>query len=357
MTYIVDDINNKEKLDTSNSFVEVVYGNQIYKTWKVEFIRPYIVKFLKEIYPNSLIVREINKIDITIFDCTNNNQIPVEIQKTPIDGSYKNNKKYFQSTNFEQFIRKQIEDNIENYGKCLFFFDSEYLRYLQSDNVGKSISINMTWIVKLMKEKDFKVFTIKYDGSVIELTPKDFDFLKNVSQTCTLGYDNDERILNRNKLKIFHNVIKGYKFTQEEITKYENEFDNRDSNEYVKSSQYFRSCTDERCKLYGSILILFRSLLIINNILACNCNKHLVYTVMLGIFEQNDYRGNDRNARIQFTDKFDIAQYFPGYIKNKEMWDYCKNKPRVFSTEEFNGIISGSFNYDFIKRQSLLVDY
>ncbi len=350
-----DAVNKIKETNYSNKIVEVKYGNEIYKTWKVEFIRPLITKFLNNKYPNSSIVREINKIDITIFDNKSNNIIPVEIQKTPIDK--RSTKIYFLHTQFEQFIRKQLEDNIENYEKCWFFFDSEYLRFLQYGIVGKSTSINLTWLVNLMKEESLKVFTIRYDGIVKELTTKDFDFLKEVSQTCSIGYDNDERVLNRNKLKIFHSVIKGYNFTQEEITNFENEFDNRGDTKYVKSTDYFHNSNDERCKLYGSILSVFRNLSIINNILSCNCSKHVVYCITLGILYQNEFRADNHNSYIKFIDKFDVAKYFPGYIKNKEMWDYCKIKQRLFSSNEFYGIIEGTFNYEFIKKQSSLLDY
>ncbi len=341
----------KEIINDSNKIVEVRYGNEIYRTWKVEFIRPFIYKFLKEKVPNCLLVREINKIDITIFDNIKNDQTPVEIQKTPIS------RNKFAHHNFEEYIRTQLDINIKNYGKCWFFFDSEYLRFLQSGNIGKGTSIDLTWLVKLMRENTLKVFTIKYDGTVKELITKDFDFLKNISQVCEIGYDNDERILNRNKLKIFHNVINGYKLTQEEITQFENEFDNRDDTEYVKSTDYFNNSNDERCKLYGSILSVFRNLYIINNILSCNCNKHVVYCITLGILYQNEFRADNHNSYIKFIDKFDIAQYFPGYIRNKEMWNYCKRKQRSFSSNEFYGIIEGTFNYEFIKKQSTMSDY
>ena len=345
-----------EQINNSDGIVEIRYGNEIYKTWTVKLIKPFIFKFLKEKYIDSLIIYEINRIDIVIFDNITNEQIPVEIQKTPINSGTKT----FLNSQFENVIRKQLEDNLENYGKCWFFFDSEYLRFLQYGDVGKTTSINMTWLVKYMKENTLRVFTIKYDGTVKELTTKDFDFLKDVSQTCAIGYDNDERILNRNKLKIFHNVTKGYNFTQEEIIQFEIEFNKRD-NKKDRSIIHFKKNNNERCKLYGYVLGAVDNLSAINNILYCTTekgkSKRTIYAVTLELFYQNNFMGNSDHAQIQFIDKFNISQYFPGYIKNKELWDYCKKKQRIFSIKEFNGIIEGTFNYEFIKKQSTILDY
>ena len=182
-----------------DGIVEVIYDNETYKTWNLKLAYSIITKFLKEKYQNSLIIPELNKIDLILFDNILNDIIPIEIQKTPLNAQNK-----FSHTDFEESIRKQLEDNIENYGKCWFFFDAEYLRFLQSGNIGNCISINLTWIVKLMRENTLKVFTIKYDETVKELTTKEFDFLKNISQNCVIGYNNDDRILNRNKLKIYY---------------------------------------------------------------------------------------------------------------------------------------------------------
>lgn len=70
-------------------------------------------------------------------------------------------------------------------------------------------------------------------------------------------------------------------------------------------------------------------------------HKRTEAAVILGIFYQNNFDGHNKHARIQFVDKFNIAQYFPGYLKNKEMWDYCKSKQRIFTISELNGIIEG----------------
>lgn len=344
----------EEHFNEINRITEIRYGNETYKIWSVKLINSLVVKFLKEKYPNSLIVRGI--IDYTIFDNKSDDIIPVEIQKTAIN----NRDQTFNHHSFEDQMRRQVEGNIVNYSKCWLFMDSEYLRFLQSEDVGKNINIDLTWIIKLMRENTLKVFAIKYDGTVQELTTKDFDFLKNISQVCSVGENNDERILTRNKLKIQRNVLFGHKFIQEEISRFENEFDNRADKNIAQSNRYFMKSDDEKCRLYGNILYLIANLSTTNNMLSCTLKdklKRTINMIILGIFEQNDFNGNDRNANIQFIDKFNIAQYFPGYIRNKQLWDYCKKTQRIFTMNEFRGIVEGTFNYDFIKKQSTLLDY
>ena len=346
----------KQKND-ENGIVEIIYEDDIYKTWTVKLILPHINKYLKRIYPDSLMVRGLT--DIIVFDRKIRVPTPVEIQKTLINDHGK-----FANSHFEKEIRKQLEDNVENYSICWQFFDSEYLRYLQSINVSKKTSLDMTWLVRLMKEEKIRVFVIRHDGVVTELTTKDFEFLKDVSVMCPISYSNDERVLVRNKLNIKQNVLFGYNFTQEEIDQFENDFDNRLDSEKssVNMENYCMKSNNKRCKFFGNISHAVNTLLRINDSLSCTytaeSHKSAIEGVILGIFHQNDYNGNNKYARIQFIDKFNVAQYFPGYLRNKEMWDYCKTKDRVFTMSEFNGIISGTFNYEFIKKQSkTLIDY
>ena len=346
---------NVEQTNESNGIVEIKYGNEIYKTWTVKLISPLITKFLKGIYPDSLAIRGLT--DIVVFDNKSDEIVPTEIQKSQI--SKIGGKYFFNHSRFEDVIRRQLEDNIETYGKCWFFFDSEYLRYLQFEDIRKNISINMTWLVKLMSEEKLKVFTIKYDGTVKELTTKDFDFLKDVSQTCVMSYDSDQRILNRNKLKIKRNVLRGHNFTQEEINQFESEFDNRKDKKEPQAFNFYMKSKNKRCELYGNVIYSIGELPSINDSLSCNIDKdnRTFCEVTLGLFYQNDFMGNNKNAHIKFIDKFNIAQYFPGYIRNKETWDYCKKKQRIFTMNEFRGIINGTFNYQFIKKQSTMEDF
>ena len=340
-------VNKTDELYNENKFVEVKKGNEIYRTWKVKFIRPLIIKFLKELYPDSLIVREVNKIDITLFDNQTEIIIPIEIQKVP---TIKN--KAFGHAEFEQKIRKQVEDNIENYGKCWLFIDLEYLRFLQSGDVKNNTSIDMTWLVKYMKENKLEVFAIKYDGTVTKLTTKDFDFLKEMSQICTFGHENDERILNRNKLKIFRNVVLGNSFDQKEIDDFYKSFNKRIEKNIQNSASFFIKYGNERCKLYGYISQAIGDLKNTNSILNMNCLdiKHKQSILYLGIFDVVHSYGNCKGNIINFIDKFDICKYFPGYLRNKEQWDGYKGNNLTHST--FIMIANGS-----LKQNKTMMNY
>ncbi len=335
-------------MNEESDIVEITINDITYRTWTIRLIKPLILKFLKEKIDDILLIPEINRIDIIIINKKTYEIIPVEMQKsvTRIGG--------FSHAKFEDYIRRQLEDNIENYGKCWFFFDSEYLRSIQNGNVGKSTSVDLTWLVKLMKENTLKVFAIKYDGTVRELTTKDFDFLKDVSQSCEIGYDNDERVLNRNKLKIFANIMIGYNFTQEEIDKFYNEFNNNNDKKQ-RCTPFFIKSNNERCKLYGIILRSIWELEIINNILDMNIkdnNTNYRNTKqdlsIIKIFEVIGTHG--RGNLVRFVDKFDICKYFPGYIRNKVQWDGYKGNNLTYST--FTMIVNGS-----LKQHKTMIDY
>jgi len=322
---------NIENINIDNGTENVVINNDTYKCWKLEYIKPYVVKFLKEKFPDSLVIFEINRIDIVVLDNKNDHILPVEIQKTVI-----NKDRYtFMHSEFEEDIRKQIEDNVENYGECWFFFDSEYLRYLQSGNVYRNISINMNWLVKYMKDSKVRVFVTRYDGITKELLTKDFDFLKVISQTCPIGQDSDERILNRNKLRIFMNILMGHKFNQEEIDKiYKNAKLNRNNVKSRGTTKFLLKEDDKRSKLYGYILVSISRLEMINEILDMNYGERhgKQYASYLGIFDI-DGRGN-----IRFTDRFDVCKYFPGYLRNKDIWDNLKG--HNINSRQFESIAS-----------------
>ncbi len=47
------------------------------------------------------------------------------------------------------------------------------------------------------------------------------------------------------------------------------------------------------------------------------------YISVLGLF---DMEKSSQNSFATFLDKFDIAEYFPGYMRNRETWDHLKGK-------------------------------
>jgi len=342
-------INTKELTQDSNEFIEVKYENETYKIWKVKFIRPKITEFLKkEKYPDSLIVYELNQIDITIFDYESDSIVPVEIQKTStFKSKYKKNYYSINHSGFEDRIRRQIENNIKEYDKCWFFMDLEYLRYLQSGNLKKNISIDMTWLIKLMNENKLKAFAIKYDGLVKELTVEDFKFIELTE---------DQKVLNRNKLKIYINIIRNLKFDDNEINKFYIILDNENKQHNWKEEFRNNSGDNKRRELYGWILYSMSDLSAINEILNMN-SKIINYNYFrnikrclfyIGIFDVVEYRNN--GYITTFIDKFDICKYFPGYMRNKKQWDGYKGNNLTHST--FTMIANGS-----LKQHKTMLDF
>ena len=247
---------------------------------------------------------------------------------------------------WENEIRRQIEQNIVNHGKCWFFFDSELLRAMK--NSGKNTSINMDWFRKYMKEEKLKVFTISYDGTIEEKVYKDFDFLSEISQTCKISAETDDMILNKNKLKIYANVVKGYGFTQEEIDKFESDYekycktnniDDIDKNDH--KSRFLVRQTDEMSRLYGHILDSIGNLPVINQLLNEEYDKNhqrrsKMGAKILGVF---DVEGSTHKIITKFVDRFDICKYFPGYLRNKKTWD--KLKGRNLNIRQFDSVVTG----------------
>lgn len=285
--------------------------------YKAEVIIPHVYKYLKTIFPDSLIIEEFNNIDFIVM----NKNLPVEIQTSPIS----KNGKYvgLLHSEFENFIRKQIEDNIENYERCWFFFDAEYYRYLNELTNSGCISLNMDWFAKYVKNETLKVFIIKYDGFVTELKYEDLSFIRKLSSTCKIEYDTDERILNRNKIKILNKVLEGYKYTQDEINEFRKKFDLREKDKTnYKLSSFLMKEKNERMILYGHLLESFGKLNEINILLDSGinnlCGKGKFYGCYLGVFKDTGY------SSVQFIDKFNICHYFPGYVRNEKLWNQIK---------------------------------
>lgn len=319
----------------NNGIAKFNDNGDIYEFWLyAKIVIPYIKKFLIENFlienssSRNFIVSEFNHIDFVVLG----ENIPVEIQATSIDSKYNRPR----PKEFEISIRGQIEDNIENYGICWFFFDSEYLRYMQK-GLFRSISINMEWFRKYMQEEKLRVFVVKYDGIVRETYIKDFDFLTNISTTSGDAYYNDDRILNRNKLKILYNVLNGYNFKQHEIDDIEDRFKFRHSNETFKSNFLLKEGND-REKLYGYISYALNDLNAINMILDLKIKKlnkrSKSLAKFIGIFYME---GKKDSAITRLVDRFDICQYFPGYLRNVDTWNNLKG--HGLNNRQFDNIV------------------
>ena len=297
----------------SNGIIEIKHKNEIYKIWSTKLIKPFLTNFLMEKCPDSLIAPELNKIDFTVIYKNTYEIIPIELQRTTII-KHSNGNIDFAHSDFEKSIRKQIDEVIRDYDKCWFFFDAEYLRYLQSGNIGKNINLDMTWLIEHMKNGKLKTFEIRYNGEVRELTITDFDFLK---------LSEDEIILNKNKLKIYRNVLLGYNFTQYEIDNFYKEFDNRLDKSISTSADFFIISNNERCKIFGNIKYAIGKLNSINRCLDMNTDNpnDKLYAVHIKIFEFiGNYASGTRGNHAKFIDKFDICKYFPGYLRQEKHW-------------------------------------
>ena len=93
--------------------------------------------------------------------------------------------------------------------------------------------------------------------------------------------------------------------------------------------------------MYGQILHALDDLSKINKIL---CRKiggtfkdFRKYTAkILGIF---DTSGKGSYVIAKFVDRFDICKYFPGYLKNKEIWE--KSRRFNLNARQFENIVTG----------------
>lgn len=313
------------------------------KYWTVEEVRPYIIKYLKNIFHNGIIEREFNDVDIMIHGYN----IPVEIQRTYlVKGETPN------LSNFENVIRKQIDQNISISGICWFFFDNAFHEYLQNMSYINS-SMNMDWFYQLFKSNTLKVFTITKNGKIKELKNEDFKFITKISNTCKLNIDEQYRILERNKSKIIYNIYIKHNLTTDEINKWYDEFEN--NTEGLDFSTWLSKRNDIKQKELGYIKRYgIHRLININDMLRCKCDegrlKDASYAYNLGIIERND-------KYIKCIDRYDILQYFPGYFENKELWNYWKTHSVHFST--FSSVVKGEYsNYlTYVKNQNTLMDY
>ncbi len=226
----------------SPGIVKLTNNTDEYIFWThAKVVRPYIGKFLIRQFPNGYVEHEVNDIDMIV----SGENLPVEIQSTPVS------EWGVGPSAFEKAIQKQIDENIDNYDRCWFFFDSEFLRHLQNPNIHRKTSINLDWFRKYMKENILKVFTVRYNGIITDINYKDFDFISKLSMTCKVGYDSDHKILNRNKLKILDRVLRGYRFTQNEISMFHDDWKRSCVTDFKK---FLYKHENKRARLYARIL-------------------------------------------------------------------------------------------------------
>ena len=287
--------------------------------------KDYIALFLKERFPRGITIGqyfEFNRIDMFVVK----EELPVEIQSTAIDS--RNN--VLSSYTFEHRCRNQIEENIKTVGKCWFFFDEEFLRYLQTD-ITTNTSLQLDWLYKLMKEEKLKVFTLNYKGEIKERILEDFNFISKISTTCEIGKDSDRRILAKNKHKILKNLVNYYRITQDEIDEFGKDyFENHKPKQ--KCFSYMESSYNKRKKIIGLMLRSLGNIDSINEMFdgKISNTQNATNAVYIGLFESN---GKAHGNMISFVDSSDIAQYFPTYLRNKEKWD--KLKGRWTTPEEY----------------------
>ncbi len=335
-----------------------IYGKD-YNFWISDEVRPYIFEFLKREFPGKFVMHEFDQADIFVLD----ENLPIEIQSTHRQTKGKDRLKGPRISGFEDDIRRQIETNISIYGKCWFFFDASLLGYLQND-MGRHNSINMDWLYQYFKEDNMKIFTITRNGIIKELHDEDFSFLPKLSNTCKRSENEDFRILQKNRPKIILNILKGQGFTMEETSniysmfKYRKETDIKSLVPWLMRKEQDRTYRELE---YGHI----RDIRIehINNVLGCTIgngtdsnskqprnSRSLLYMLLTsGLFDRDKY------DRIYFVDKYTISQYFPGYIRKKDLWDYLRT--RGVDERTFSAIIRGETDYLWwIKNQTTIED-
>ena len=313
----------------------------------------FIFEFIKNKFPNGLVLPEFCMIDWFVLE----KDLPIEIQSTMLKPSGTP-----AHAAFEKSIRTQLEQNIKNYEKCWFFFDSEYLRYLQND-IEKNISINYDWFYKLMEEGKLIVFTCSFDGKIKETTTKEFEFIKKYSSTCITEENQDSRTMQRNKSKIAYNILKNKGIKSDDMVKLRNKllqikYEKNLKGTFYQFGKYLENQEDKSiCNIYrmlgGELEIINKALdcKIDENNKALDCkidennrdNRMTIYFFdVLGLTEQ--MWGGQQHTIRRFTDKDNICQYFTGYLRNKDKQDYLKESKMNLTKRQLDAIIRGKIN-------------
>jgi len=303
----------------SNGTTTIVFAGNEYTFWNNATVAlPYIYRFIKTCYPDSIILPEFNHTDFVVLQ----ENLPVEVQSTIILGHDNSEKKCLAHSYFEQMIEKQIKQNIERYNKCWFFFDSEYFRYLQSET-NNSIRTEYKWFIKYVRDNLLHVFIVSHDGKIKEVKYQDLEFLVNTE----MDVDFD-----KNKIIILSNVINGHGYTSKEIRGSVNEKRQlQDKNAFVTWLR--KKDHSERKKVLGYVLQSISSLNYIDDFFLrkiINWNHVQNTASYLGILQFE-------NNKWFIQDKYNVIQYFPGYNKNKSFWDSIRDKK--FTRDELKSLI------------------
>lgn len=200
-------------------FLEIEIGNKkfdipeikknngkIFRFWtNVGVVFDYVWSYLLEKFPDDILLPEVDRIDI--MNLTKN--IPIEIQSTIINHNTSRKRVFISHSNFFSHVKNQLHMNINKYGKCWFFFDWEYYDYI-IDGIGNDSILNLYELFGLYDSDSLKVFIVRYNGEIKELTPNHDMPILNM----------DEEMLEKNRMKILNDVLKNHRFTSSEIKKY-----------------------------------------------------------------------------------------------------------------------------------------
>ena len=207
-------------------------------------------------------------------------------------------------------------------------------------------SIILDWLYKLWVDKKVRIFTVTYSGIINELVKEDFEFIRRLSSTCKISAFEDNRILAKNKPDIALRVYKGYRFTTDEIRIMYTQFKN--DKKVKKFSKWLcREGRSEREYELHKIIDAISSINSINKILYFNTDDITVTGAVregfeLGLFKRDrKVSTTDKYVRINFVDKHNIAEYFPGYLRQKEVWDLMRT--RSVNQKMFYAIVRGEY--------------
>ena len=224
---------------------------------------------------------------------------------------------------FEQVIQKQIKQNIDRYGKCWFFFDSEYYRYLQSET-SNAIRLNLDWFIKYIEENLLKVFSVSVEGKIKHLSYPDLIFLKKFRSAG----------LEKRKISILSHVLQGYGYTSTEIHEYFNaKRSTQDKNAFVTWLR--KKEQPDKIKKLGYVIQAMSQLEKIDDFFFrenFEWNRVSTYLSHIGVL---DYK----QQLWSLEDYFDILQYFPEYIENELFWNDMKHVKHT--ANDFIKLISG----------------